>query len=55
MTVDSSIDLAGVVDVAEHLLAVVAECRRRDIDPEVSLRALVNDRRLAVERDLPGD
>ena len=55
VTVDSSIDLAGVVDVAEHLLAVVAECRRRDIDPEVSLRALVNDRRLAVERDLPGD
>lgn len=55
VTVDSSIDLAGVVDVAEHLLAVVAECRRRDIDPEVSLRALVNDRRLAVERDLSGD
>ena len=55
VTVDSSIDLAGVVDVAEHLLAVVAECRRRDIDPEVALRSLVNDRRLAVEGDLTGD
>jgi len=55
VTVASPIDLASVVDVAEHLLAVVAECRRRDIDPEVALRALVNDRRLAVERDLTGD
>ena len=55
VAVASSIDLAGVVDVAEHLLAVVAECRRRDIDPEVALRSLVNDRRLAVEGDLTGD
>jgi tetrapyrrole methylase family protein/MazG family protein len=55
VTVDSPIDFSTIVDVAEHLLAVVAECRRRDIDPEVALRALVNDRRRAVERDLAGD
>lgn len=55
VAVASPIDLSGVVDVAEHLLAVVAECRRRDIDPEVALRSLVNDRRLAVEHDLTGD
>ncbi|MBU3688449.1 MAG: hypothetical protein B7C54_12005 [Acidimicrobiales bacterium mtb01] len=55
VTTDSSVDVSAIVDVAEHLLAVVAECRRRDIDPEVALRALVNDRRRAVERDLTGD
>ena len=35
-------ELSDVTDVGEHLLAVVAECRRRGIDPEVALREVVN-------------
>ena len=56
-TVDTSsfIDTAAIVDLGEHLLAVVAECRRREIDPEVALRAVVTSRRLAVERAARGD
>lgn len=39
----------GVQDLAEHLLGIVAEFRRRDLDPEVELRDLANRRRHEVE------
>lgn len=43
-------DLAEYDDVGLLLLAVVDECRRRGIDPEVELRRVVTDVRTAVER-----
>lgn len=36
-------------DMGRFLLAVVAECRRRGVDPEVELRRVANDIRAAVE------
>jgi uncharacterized protein YabN with tetrapyrrole methylase and pyrophosphatase domain len=43
------VSLDHVTDLGEHLLAVVAECRRRGIDPEVALREVTNVRRTAAE------
>jgi hypothetical protein len=37
--------------LGELLFEVVAECRRRDIDAEVTLREVTNAHRLAAERD----
>lgn len=45
----SGLDLAGVADLGELLFEIVAECRRRDLDPEVALRAVTNARRSAAE------
>lgn len=50
---DTSIGEIG--DVGLHLLHVVAECRRRGIDPEVVLREAARVRRSAVERVVRGD
>jgi len=43
-------DLSADEDLGLFLLAVVDECRRRGIDPEVELRRVVTDVRTAVER-----
>lgn len=43
-------ELSTDEDLGLFLLAVVDECRRRDIDPEVELRRVVTDVRTAVER-----
>ena len=40
--ISTTTELSTVADLGEHLLAVVAECRRRGIDPEVALREVVN-------------
>lgn len=45
-------DLESYDDLGHFLLAVVDECRRRGIDPEVELRRVVTDVRTAVERRL---
>ena len=45
-------DLERLTDVGEHLLAVVAECRRRGLDPEVVLREVTNVHRANVEQRL---
>lgn len=45
-------DLEDYDDLGHFLLAVVDECRRRGIDPEVELRRVVTDVRTAVERRL---
>lgn len=41
--------LASIDDLGSHLLHVVAECRRRKVDPEVVLRAAARAHRTAVE------
>ena len=43
------IDRSSVDDMGRFLLAVVAECRRRGVDPEVELRRVANDIRAAVD------
>lgn len=43
-------DLDDPASLGEHLLTVVAECRRRGIDPEVALREVTNARRDEAER-----
>lgn len=43
----SGLDLTEVADLGELLFEIVAECRKRDIDPEVALRAVANGRRFA--------
>lgn len=45
-------DLEHLTDLGEHLLAVVAECRRRGIDPEVALREVTNIHRANAEQRL---
>lgn len=50
--ISEPLGLRDVRDLAEHLLGVVAEFRRRDLDPEVELRALANRRRSEVEARL---
>ena len=44
--------LEHLTDVGEHLLAVVAECRRRGLDPEVVLREVTNVHRANAEQRL---
>lgn len=44
--------LADIEDLGLHLLHVVAECRRRAVDPEIVLRAAARARRAAVEEAL---
>ena len=50
----SDVDLTTVVDMGEHLLAVVAECRRRGIDPEMALREIAMSRRRRIESEATG-
>jgi uncharacterized protein YabN with tetrapyrrole methylase and pyrophosphatase domain len=45
-------ELSDVDDLGRHLLAVVAECRRRGIDPEVALLEVTNARRSDIEARL---
>lgn len=47
----SGLPLENVADLGELLFEIVGECRKRDIDPEVSLRQVTNAHRAAVERD----
>lgn len=49
---EESARLESIEDLGVHLLHVVAECRRREIDPEVVLRGAARARRAAVEADL---
>jgi len=42
--------LSDVADLGMHLLEVVAECRRRGVDPEVALRKVSNIHRQNAER-----
>jgi tetrapyrrole methylase family protein/MazG family protein len=46
----SGMALDSINNLGELLFEVVAECRRRDIDAEVTLREVTNAHRLAVER-----
>jgi len=46
----SGLALDSINNLGELLFEVVAECRRRDIDAEVTLREVTNAHRLAVER-----
>jgi len=43
-------DLERLTDIGEHLLAVVAECRRRGVDPEMVLREVTNVHRANAEQ-----
>jgi tetrapyrrole methylase family protein/MazG family protein len=43
-------DLGDIADLGMHLLEVVAECRRRGVDPEVALRKVSNIQRQNAER-----
>ena len=45
-------ELSDVDDLGRHLLAVVAECRRRGIDPEVALLEVTNAQRSDIEARL---
>ena len=49
------IDRSSVDDMGHFLMAVVAECRRRGVDPEVELRRVANDIRAAVEARMSTD
>jgi uncharacterized protein YabN with tetrapyrrole methylase and pyrophosphatase domain len=42
--------LGDIADLGMHLLEVVAECRRRGVDPEVALRKVSNIQRQNAER-----
>ncbi len=53
--IDSSDDLNAIEDLGLHLLDVVAECRRRKIDPEVVLRASARAHRSMVETEIQHD
>lgn len=44
--------LGAIEDLGLHLLEVVAECRRRGVDPEVALRKISNIQRSLAERHL---
>jgi len=46
----SGVALDSVADLGELLFEIVAECGRRDIDAEVTLREVTNSHRSAVER-----
>ena len=48
----STVELTDVDDLGRHLLAVVAECRRRGIDPEVTLLEVTNAQRSDIEARL---
>ena len=43
-------ELGDIADLGMHLLEVVAECRRRGVDPEVALRKVSNIQRQNAER-----
>jgi uncharacterized protein YabN with tetrapyrrole methylase and pyrophosphatase domain len=43
-------ELGDITDLGMHLLEVVAECRRRGVDPEVALRKVSNIQRQNAER-----
>ena len=43
-------ELGDIADLGMHLLEVVAECRRRGVDPEVALRKVSNIERQNAER-----
>ena len=43
-------ELGDIADLGMHLLEVVAECRRRGVDPEVALRKVSNIHRQNAER-----
>jgi tetrapyrrole methylase family protein/MazG family protein len=43
-------ELSDIADLGMHLLEVVAECRRRGVDPEVALRKVSNIQRQNAER-----
>lgn len=43
-------DIGDIADLGMHLLEVVAECRRRGVDPEVALRKVSNIQRQNAER-----
>lgn len=47
----SGLPLENVADLGELLFEIVGECRKRDIDPEVSLRQVTSAHRAVVERD----
>jgi hypothetical protein len=43
--------VGDIADLGMHLLEVVAECRRRGVDPEVALRKVSNIQRQNGERN----
>lgn len=49
LSADMAASLASVEDLGLHLLHVVAECRRRKIDPEVALRTSAQAHRHRIE------
>lgn len=50
----SGLDLDSITDLGEVLFSIVADCRRRGIDPEVALRSVTTARRSAAENREPG-
>lgn len=50
----SGLDLDSVTDLGEVLFSIVADCRRRGIDPEVALRSVTSARRAVAEGEAPG-
>ncbi|MGA0878481.1 MAG: MazG family protein [Ilumatobacteraceae bacterium] len=50
----SGLDLDAVTDLGDVLFSIVADCRRRGIDPEVALRSVTSARRAAAEGRFPG-
>lgn len=52
LEISSNFPMAAIEDLGLHLLEVVAECRRREVDPEVALRKVSNFHRRRAEQHL---